>query len=91
MANTGTKEVSIARIKSPKGWNEPAQTPEFDECTVVFKGELRIKTKEKTFSVKAGQSVIIPRNIWVQYSTPKATEYISVCLPAFSQDKVNRD
>ena len=91
MANTGTAEVSIARMKSPKGWSEPGQTPEFDEYTVVFKGEVKVKTKKKTITLNAGQSVIMPKGTWVKYSTPEASEYISVCLPAFTLKTVHRD
>lgn len=91
--NSNTDEVSIARMKSPEGWIEPGQYPEFNEYTVVLKGVLRVKTKEKVFEVKAGQGILIPKNEWVQYSTPHqgGAEYIAVCLPAFSPDTVNRD
>jgi ethanolamine utilization protein EutQ (cupin superfamily) len=91
LANSGTKEASIARMKSPAGWSEPGQKPEFDEYSVVLSGELRVKTKDKSVNLKAGQAVIMAGGKWVQYSTPKGAEYISVCIPAFSPKRVNRD
>lgn len=92
-ANSNTEPLSIARMRSPSGWLEPGQTPEFDEYTVVLKGALRVRTEDGAFDVEAGQAVIVPRGEWVQYSTPGAegAEYIAVCLPAFSPDTVHRD
>lgn len=91
--NTGTTVISIARMKSPSGWKEPGQTPEFDEYTVVLRGTLKVKTHERTISVKAGESIIAGKGEWVQYSTPAegGAEYIAVCIPAFSPEIVNRD
>ncbi len=91
--NSGTEDVSIARMKSPGGWVEPGQTPEFDEYTVVLKGILRVKTKDSTLDVRPGEAIIINAGEWVQYSTPnpEGAEYIAVCLPAFSPDIVHRD
>ena len=91
--NSGTSEVSIARMKSAKGWEEPGQTPEFDEYTVVLKGTLCVKTKERSYEVKQGQAIIAARGKWVQYSTPYdgGAEYIAVCLPAFTPGTVHRD
>ena len=91
--NTHTKEVSIARMKSPPGWVEPGQKPDFDEYTLVLKGRLRVKTKKGTFDVKAGQAIIVGKKEWVQYSSPSrpGAEYIAVCLPAFSPETVHRD
>ncbi len=91
--NSGTAVASIARMRSPGGWIEPGQTPEFDEYTVVLRGELQVKTKGATLTVKAGQAVHTPKGEWVQYSTPHAegAEYIAVCLPAFAPDNVHRD
>ena len=91
--NSQTDAVSVARMKSPSGWIEPGQTPEFDEYTVVLRGMLRVRTKDETFDVHAGQAVITRRGEWVQYSTPEAegAEYVAVCLPAFSPDTVHRD
>ncbi len=91
--NSGTNELSIARMKSPCGWTEPGQKPEFNEYTVVLKGMLRVATKEETTDIQAGEAVIIPAGDWVQYSTPgsEGAEYVAVCLPAFSPDIVHRD
>jgi ethanolamine utilization protein EutQ (cupin superfamily) len=89
--NTGTAEVSIARMKSPAGWEEPAQCPEFDEYTIVLRGTLRVKTEDGEMDVAEGQAVHAPRGEWVRYSTPEGAEYIAVCLPAFSPDTVHRD
>src|SRR5438067_10333442 len=88
-----TKSVSIARMKSPSGWLEPGQTPEFDEYTVVLAGMLRVKTRDGQLDVHAGQAVLTPKGDWVQYSTPSSegAEYIAVCVPAFSPDSVHRD
>lgn len=91
--NSGTEKVSIARMKSPGGWSEPGQTPEFDEYTVVLKGCLHIKTKNTEVDVTSGQTFIASAGQWIQYSTPDpaGAEYIAVCLPAFSPDTVHRD
>ena len=91
--NSTTSTVSIARMKSPSGWLEPGQTPEFDEYTIVLQGMLRVTTKNGTVDVAAGQAIIIHRGEWVQYSTPSpdGAEYMSVCLPAFSPETVHRD
>ena len=91
--NSKTDAVSIARMKSPGGWVEPGQTPEFDEYTVVLRGTLRVKTKSGETDVQAGQGVIVHAGEWVQYSTPgdEGAEYVAVCLPAFSPQTVHRD
>ena len=91
--NTGSTGVSIARMISPAGWMEPGQTPEFDEYTVVLRGQLQVETKNKIETISAGQAVICPRGQWVRYSTPgpEGAEYVAVCLPAFSPDAVHRD
>jgi mannose-6-phosphate isomerase-like protein (cupin superfamily) len=91
--NSQTDGVSIARMKSPSGWSEPGQTPEFDEYSFVLRGTLRVETREGTLDVSAGQAVITRRGEWVRYSTPGAegAEYIAVCIPAFSPQTVNRD
>jgi mannose-6-phosphate isomerase-like protein (cupin superfamily) len=91
--NSKTDAVSIARMKSPSGWVEPGQTPEFDEYTVVLRGLLRVTTRTGSIDVKEGQAIITPRNEWVQYGTPgpDGAEYIAVCLPAFSPEIVRRD
>jgi ethanolamine utilization protein EutQ (cupin superfamily) len=91
--NSKTTEVSIAQMKSPEGWIEPGQCPEFNEYTIVLKGKLRIKTKNEEFIVSEGQGIMTKKNEWVQYSTPfeGGAEYVAVCLPAFSIDLVRRD
>jgi ethanolamine utilization protein EutQ (cupin superfamily) len=90
--NSSTEQISIAKMKSPKGWEEPGQTPEFDEYTIVLKGMLRVETKGKTFNIKAGEAIITHKGEWIKYSTPnEVTEYIAICLPAFSPKTVHRD
>jgi quercetin dioxygenase-like cupin family protein len=91
--NTGTSQASIARMTSPQGWEEPGQTPEFDEFTVVLTGLLVAETRGATHRVKAGQALHIGAGEWVRYSTPEAggATYIAVCVPAFSPDAVHRD
>lgn len=91
--NTGTKNVSIAHMKSPQGWLEPGQKPEFDEYTIVLKGCLTIRTDSEVLTVNAGEAILVEAGEWIQYSTPTegGAEYIAVCLPAFSPDTVNRD
>ena len=91
--NSSTAEVSIARMKSPCGWSEPGQTPEFNEYTVVLAGVLHVKFQDEELDVAAGQAVAVEAGRWVQYSTPGAdgAEYIAVCVPAFSPRLVHRD
>jgi mannose-6-phosphate isomerase-like protein (cupin superfamily) len=91
--NTATKDVSIARMKSPGGWVEPGQRPQFDEYTVVLSGMLRVTCETETIDVHAGEAVIVSGGEWVQYSTPdeEGAEYVAVCLPAFTMDSVHRD
>jgi mannose-6-phosphate isomerase-like protein (cupin superfamily) len=91
--NSKTEAVSIAHMRSPSGWVEPGQTPEFDEYTYVLKGSLHVAYKGGSLDVQAGQAVITRKGEWVQYSTPGAdgAEYIAVCQPAFSPDTVHRD
>jgi len=91
--NSGTKDLSLARMRSPSGWEEPGQRPEFDEYTLVLTGVLRVESREGTMEISAGQAVLVQAGTWVRYSTPSedGAEYISVCLPAFSPDTVHRD
>lgn len=91
--NSQTSAASVAHMRSPGGWREPGQTPEFDEFTLVLRGVLRVKHEGGEIDVRAGQAVIAHRGEWVQYSTPDpdGAEYIAVCLPAFSPDTVHRD
>jgi quercetin dioxygenase-like cupin family protein len=92
-ATSDTTALSIARMVSPPGWSESGQTPEFDEFTVVLRGQLRVETRDDVQDVSAGQAVVIPRGQWVRYSTPSldGAEYIAVCSPAFSPQTVHRD
>ena len=91
--NSQTAEVSIARMTSPAGWSEPGQRPKFNEYTVVLRGTLKVKLKDREQDVSAGQAIMTQAGEWVQYSTPYAggAEYIAVCLPAFSPETVHRD
>ena len=91
--NSKTSAVSIARMKSPSGWIEPGQTPEFEEYTIVLKGMVRVTTREGFRDIHPGEAVIAHPGEWVQYSTPgeEGAEYIAVCLPAFSMNTVHRD
>jgi mannose-6-phosphate isomerase-like protein (cupin superfamily) len=91
--NTGTGGASVAHMRSPAGWQEPGQTPEFDEFTVVLRGTLRVEHRGGEFEVRAGQAVIAQGGEWVRYSTPEpdGAEYIAVCVPAFSPVTVHRD
>ena len=91
--NTHTDRVSIARMHSSPGWEEPGQTPEFDEFTLVLAGMLRVETQTGALEVRAGQAVHVPAGEWVRYSTPEpeGADYVSVCVPAFSPHTVHRD
>lgn len=91
--NTKTSEVSVARMASPEGWEEPGQRPEFDEYTIVLKGALKVETKNDSFDITAGSAIITHKGEWIKYSTPyeEGAEYIAVCIPAFSPETVNRD
>lgn len=95
--NSATEAISVAHMRSPGGWVEPGQTPDFDEYTVVLRGALRVEYKDggrdSLMEVRPGQAVITYRGEWVRYSTPdpEGAEYIAICHPAFSMDTVNRD
>jgi mannose-6-phosphate isomerase-like protein (cupin superfamily) len=91
--NSGQRDVSIAHMRSPGGWSEPGQTPQFHEYTIVLRGMLRVTHEGGVLDVHAGQAVIAQPGEWVQYSTPgpDGAEYLAVCLPAFSPDAVHRD
>lgn len=91
-ANTGHAELSIAQMKSPPGWVEPGQRPDFDEYTVVLTGKLRVEVeKGPPIEVLPGQAIWTKPGEWVRYSTPEGAEYIAVCIPAFAPDTVHRD
>jgi mannose-6-phosphate isomerase-like protein (cupin superfamily) len=91
--NSGTESISIARMKSPGGWKEPGQMPDFDEYTVVLKGALHVRLRDRVCDVRAGQAILVRKGEWVQYSSPEegGAEYVAICLPAFSPETVNRD
>jgi mannose-6-phosphate isomerase-like protein (cupin superfamily) len=91
--NSSTESISIAHMRSPAGWSEPGQQPEFDEFTLVLKGTLHVETRSETMQVQAGQAIQCRAGEWIRYSSPGAegAEYIAVCLPAFSPDTVRRD
>ena len=91
--NSKTSAVSIAQMDSPPGWEEPGQTPEFDEYTIVLEGLLHVRTRSAEFDVRGGQAFVAAKGEWVQYSTPRKerAKYIAVCLPAFSPRTVHRD
>jgi mannose-6-phosphate isomerase-like protein (cupin superfamily) len=91
--NSDESRLSVAKMKSPGGWVEPGQTPQFDEFTIVLKGMLRVKHKGGEIDVKAGQAIVAHAGEWVQYSSPEAdgAEYVAICLPAFSPATVHRD
>ena len=91
--NTGEAAVSVAHMRSPAGWAEPGQTPEFDEYTLVLCGALRVEHRGGSLDVRAGQAVVVRHGEWVRYSTPgeEGAEYVAVCLPAFSSHTVHRD
>jgi len=91
--NTGEGRVSVARMRSPAGWFEPGQRPEFDEYTVVLAGALHVEHEGGTLPVRAGQAVLVRAGEWVRYSSPEpeGAEYVAICLPAFSLDAAHRD
>jgi mannose-6-phosphate isomerase-like protein (cupin superfamily) len=91
--NNGDERLSIAHMRSPSGWQEPGQTPEFDEYTLVLEGLLRVESRDAVLEVAAGQAVLTRAGEWVRYSTPGpvGASYVAVCLPAFSPETVHRD
>lgn len=89
--NTKDTAASIAHMRSPAGWSEPGQQPEFDEFTVVLAGALRVEHRDGVIEVGAGQAVVARRGEWVRYSTPQGAEYVAICLPAFAPETVHRD
>jgi mannose-6-phosphate isomerase-like protein (cupin superfamily) len=89
--NTGEGRLSIAHMRSPAGWAEPGQTPEFDEYTLVLSGLMRVEHRGGVLEVRAGQAVMTRAGEWVRYDAPAGAEYIAICLPAFSPATVYRD
>ena len=89
--NSGEERLSVAHMRSPAGWVEPGQRPDFDEYTVVLEGLLRVEHEDGALDVRAGQAVLARAGEWVRYSTPDGASYVAVCLPAFSPETVHRD
>ncbi len=89
--NSADTQASIAHMRSPAGWSEPGQRPDFDEYTVVLKGMMRVEHEAGVTDVKAGQAIIARKGEWVRYSTPEGAEYMAICVPAFTPDTVHRD
>jgi quercetin dioxygenase-like cupin family protein len=91
--NSGHATVSVARMVSPAGWQEPGQRPDFEEITVVLRGALRVEHEGGALMVRAGEAIVAHAGEWVRYSTPEldGAEYVAVCLPAFSPETVRRD
>jgi ethanolamine utilization protein EutQ len=90
--NSREERLSVAHMRSPAGWEEPGQAPEFEEYTIVLRGKLRVRHKDGTIDVRAGQAIVAHPGEWIQYSTPdESAEYIAICLPAFSPATVHRD
>ena len=91
LVNSADTQASIAHMRSPAGWSEPGQRPDFDEYTVVLKGMMRVEHDAGVSEVKAGQAIIARKGEWVRYSTPEGAEYMAICVPAFTPDTVHRD
>jgi mannose-6-phosphate isomerase-like protein (cupin superfamily) len=91
--NSGDAGVSVARMRSPGGWQEPGQRPEFREITVVLRGCLRVEHADGILDVRGGQAVVVDPGEWVRYASPEpdGAEYVAICLPAFSPETVHRD
>jgi hypothetical protein len=89
--NNGETRLSLAHMRSPAGWVEPGQRPEFDEYTLVLSGVVHVAHEGGELEVRPGQAVLARAGEWVRYSTPDGAEYVAVCLPAFSPDTVHRD
>ena len=91
--NSGHAAVSVARMVSPAGWQEPGQRPEFEEVTLVLRGMIKVEYEGGAIEVREGQAVVTAPGEWVRYSSPErgGAEYVAVCWPAFSPDTVHRD
>jgi hypothetical protein len=89
--NSGTTSASVARMRSPAGWAEPAQTPEFDEITLVLSGLVRIEYDGGVLEVRPGEASLTMAGEWVRYSTPEAGDYVAICLPAFAPELAHRE
>jgi quercetin dioxygenase-like cupin family protein len=89
--SSGDSHASMAHMRSPAGWSEPGQRPDFEEFTVVLSGEMVVEHEAGVTHVKAGQAIVTKPGEWVRYSTPQGAEYVAICIPAFSIDTVHRD
>jgi mannose-6-phosphate isomerase-like protein (cupin superfamily) len=89
--NNGESQASIARMRSPAGWSEPGQRPDFDEFTLVLSGMMRVEHEGGVTEVGPSQAIVTRKGEWVRYSTPQGAEYVAICIPAFSPDTVHRD
>jgi mannose-6-phosphate isomerase-like protein (cupin superfamily) len=89
--NSGESQASVAHMRSPAGWSEPGQRPEFDEFTLVLKGMMRVEFEDGVMEVLAGQAAVTRKGEWIRYSTPEGAEYVAICVPAFAPDTVHRD
>jgi mannose-6-phosphate isomerase-like protein (cupin superfamily) len=89
--NSATETLSLARMSSPAGWEEPGQRPQFDEYTLVLSGRMIVETEGEPIELRADQAVWTRAGEWIRYTTPEATEYVALCLPAFSPETVHRD
>ncbi len=87
---SGTAQASVARMRSPAGWTEPAQQPEFDEVTLVLAGVVRVESEDGVLEVRSGEAVLVRAGERVRYSTPEGAEYVAVCVPAFAPDLAHR-
>ena len=94
LASTNEDKYSVAHMIAPSGWSEPFQIPTFDEVTFMIKGKKKIVIDDQEVIIlKAGESLLIKKDCRVQYSNPfeEVAEYVSICVPAFSIDSVNRE
>lgn len=89
--NNGETQASIARMRSPAGWSEPGQRPEFDEFTLVLEGKMRVEYEGGVMEAAAGQAIVARKGEWIRYSTPEGCHYVAVCVPAFAPATVHRD
>ena len=89
--NSGESQTSIAHMRSPAGWSEPGQRPDFDEFTLVLKGMMRVEYEGGVMEAGAGQAIVTRKGEWIRYSTPEGAEYVAICIPAFAPDTVHRD
>jgi len=89
--NSAESRISVAYMRSPRGWSEPGQRPDFDDYTLVIAGALRVEHEGGAFDVAAGQAVSARHGEWIRYSTPDGAEYVAICAPAFTPEGAHRD